>query len=228
MAQGGGPQISSLHLAIAAGGGVLLYAALRGVDPLQALKDITSGAPPAVSTEGKTLTGTAAGSLAGDLAGDMASKIVGAENVPGGYGSSPWKGVYRKANIPHSFHRPSVFAGAAATHAKETYSQGQRWAKGKSDCASFVGKSLLDIGVEPPGGSVTGDYLRSSQWVKVSAPRMGDIAVNAQHMCICLDGAHGIGQQNPNRTPSVRRDTIDNLMANSGGGFQILRFKGWA
>ncbi|WP_452635155.1 hypothetical protein, partial [Priestia megaterium] len=57
MAQSGG-QISSLHLAIAAGGGVLLYAALRDVSPLQALKDVTSGAPPAVSTEGKVITGS--------------------------------------------------------------------------------------------------------------------------------------------------------------------------
>lgn len=222
---GSGAQISSLHLSIAAGGGVLLYAALRGVSPMQALKDITSGSPPAVSTEGKTI-GTAAGSLAGDLAGDMAAGITGAENVPGGFGSSPWKGVYRKANIPKSFHRPTVFAGAAATHAKEKYSMGQRWAKGHSDCASFVGKSLLDMGVEPPGGSVTTDYLSSSQWAKVSAPRMGDVAVNAKHMIICLDGAHGIGQQNDRR--NVQRDTIDNLMANSGGGFSILRYRGWA
>ncbi len=51
-----------MHLAIAAGGGVFLYAALRGVSPLQALKDVTSGSPPAVSTEGKKIT-TASGDL---------------------------------------------------------------------------------------------------------------------------------------------------------------------
>ena len=207
----GGTQISGLHLAVAATGGVLLYAALRGVSPAVALTHITSGAPPAVSTEGKKIVG--------------ADGALDPEFVPGGFGSVPWKGVYRKGKVPKSFQRPTTFVAAAQTHSGEKYSQAARWAKGKSDCASFVGKALLDIGVEPPGGSVTGDYLRSGQWVKVSKPRLGDIAVNAKHMIICTDGANGIGQQNPRS--NVRRDTIDNLMANSGS-YEIRRYRGWA
>lgn len=207
----GGAQISSLHLAVAAGGGVLLYAALRGVSPVQALRDVVSGAPPAVSTEGKKITG-ADGSADPDY-------------VPGGYGSTDWKGVYRKAKTPASLQRPAALIAAAGTHASEKYSQANRWKAGFSDCASFVGKALLDIGMEPPGGSVTSDYLASGQWVRVSAPRAGDIAVNAQHMILCTDGSHGIGQQNPRR--NVQRDTIDNLMANTGR-WEIRRFRGWA
>lgn len=211
MASKGGSQISSLHLAIAAGGGVLLYAALRGVSPLQALKDVTSGAPPAVSTEGKVIE-TSAGTADPDY-------------VPGGFGSTDWKGVYRKAKTPKALQRPSAFLAAANAHAGEKYSQGQRWARGKSDCASYVGKSLLDIGIEPPGGSNTSAYLGSGQWVKVSTPRAGDIAVNGKHMVICTDGSHGIGQQNERR--NVQRDTIDNLMANTGS-WEIRRYRGWA
>lgn len=206
MAQGGG-QISSLHLAVAAGGGVLLYAALRGVSPMTALKDITSGAPPAVSTEGKTIQ-SADGSY-----------------TPGGYGSSNWKGVYRLSKTPRAMQRPSTFIAALNGHAGETYSQSNRWAKGHSDCASFAGKGLLDIGIAPPGGSVTTDYLASGQWVKVSTPQAGDIAVNSQHMCVFLDGSHGIGQQNSRR--NVVRDTVDNLMANTGS-WEIRRYKGWS
>lgn len=207
----GGTQISSLHLAVAAGGGVLLYAALRGVSPVQALKDITSGAPPAVSTEGKTIT--------------KSDGSVDPDYVPGGFGSTDWKGVYRKARTPTSLQRPSTLLAAANTHASEAYSEGQRWAKGHSDCASFVGKSLLDIGISPPGGSITTDYLASGDWVKVSSPRGGDIAVNAHHMVLCTDGAHGIGQQNSRR--NVRRDTLDNLMANTGS-WEIRRYRGWS
>jgi hypothetical protein len=207
---GGAQQISSLHLAVAAAGGVLLYAALRGVSPLQALRDVTSGAPPAVSTEGKVI-----GSSGG----------TDPDYAPGGYGSTGWKGVYRKAKTPRSMQRPSALVAAAATHAGETYSQGDRWGRGHSDCASFVGKSLLDIGIEPPGGSTTGDYLRSGDGVRVSTPRMGDIAVNAQHMAIFTDGAHGVGQQNPRR--NVQRDVMDNLMANTGS-WEIRRYRGWA
>lgn len=210
MAQSGF-QISGLHLSVAAGGGVLLYAALRGISPAAALKDITSGAPPAVSTEGKKVTG-ADGSADPDF-------------LPGGYGSEPWKGVYRRNKVPKAFQRPTTFVAAAQTHSVEKYSKDKRWSRGFSDCSSFVGKSLLDIGVEPPGGSTTGDYLRSGEWVKVSSPRLGDIAVNARHMIICTDGTNGIGQQNPRR--DVHRDTIDNLMANSGG-WEVRRYRGWA
>jgi hypothetical protein len=207
----GGTQISSLHLAVAAGGGVLLYAALRGVSPLQALKDVTNGAPPAVSTEGKVIESSSGGA--------------DASYVPGGFGSTPWKGVYKKAKVPKAFQKPTTFVAAANTHASETYSQGSRWSKGHSDCASFVGKSLLDIGVEPPGGSTTASYLGSSNWAKVSTPKLGDVAVNGQHMVICTDGSHGIGQQNPTR--NVQRDTLDNLMANTGA-WEIRRYKGWS
>jgi hypothetical protein len=201
----GGTQISSLHLAVAAGGGVLLYAALRGVSPVQALRDVTSGHPPAVSTEGKT--------------------IEGADYVPGASGSSNWKGVYRLAKVPKAMQRPSALIAAANTHGSETYSQEQRWAKGHSDCSSFVGKSLLDTGISPPGGSSTSDYLSSGDWVKVSTPKAGDIAVNTEHMVLCTDGAHGIGQQNSRR--NVQRDTLDNLMANTGS-WEIRRYRGWA
>lgn len=210
MAGTGMGQISALHLAIAAGGGVLLYAGLRGVSPLQALKDVTSGAPPAVSTEGKTITRS-------DGSADPSY-------VPGASGSTPWKGVYRKAKTPKALQRPSALIAAANTHAGDKYSQSARWGKGTDDCASFIGKSLLDVGIEPPGSSVTSDYLTSGQWVTVGSPRAGDVAVNAQHMVLCTDGSHGIGQQNPKR--NVQRDTLDNLMANTGS-WQIKRYRGW-
>lgn len=211
MPKAGMGQISALHLAIAASGGVLLYAGLRGVSPLQALKDVTSGAPPAVSTEGKTITRS-------DGSADP-------DHVPGGFGSTPWKGVYRKAKTPKALQRPSALIAAANTHAGDKYSQDERWARGKDDCASFIGKSLLDVGIEPPGGSTTTSYLASGQWVTVGAPKAGDIAVNAQHMVLCTDGSHGIGQQNPRR--NVQRDTLDNLMANTGS-WTIKRYRGWA
>ena len=210
MATGGG-EISSLHLAVAAGGGVLLYAALRGVSPVQALRDVTSGAPPAVSTEGKVITGAD---------GDADPNF-----VPGGNGSTAWKGVYRLAKVPKALQRPSAFITSLNAHASEKYSQANRWKSGYSDCSSFTGKGLLDTGISPPGMSNTTAYLSSGDWVRVSAPRMGDIAVNSQHMAVFVDGSHGIGQQNPRR--NVQHDVMDNLMANTGS-WEIRRYRGWA
>src|SRR5690606_34181478 len=153
----GGAQISSLHLAMAAGGGVLLYAALRGVSPLQALKDVTSGAPPAVSTEGKRV--------------ESSPGTVDPDFEPGGFGTTPWKGGYPRSKTPRALQKPATFVAAAIAHSGDKYSQAERWKKGKADCASFVGKALLDTGIEPPGGSITTDYLRSGDWVKVSSDR---------------------------------------------------------
>ncbi len=210
MAQGGA-QISSLHLAIAAGGGVLLYAALRGVSPLQALKDVTSGAPPAVSTEGKTT--------------QRADGTTDPADIPEGNGTEDWQGVWKLNKVPRAARTPTAFVAAAHAYAGDTYSQSKRWKRGYSDCSSFVGKALLAVGVRPPGGSTTSAYLGSGDWVRVSTPRRGDIAVNSTHMAIFTDGSHGIGQQN-SRT-NVKRDVMDNLMANTGG-WQIRRYRGWA
>lgn len=211
MASSGG-QISSLHLAIAASGGVLLYAALRGVSPLAALKDITSGSPPAVSTKGKTVTNP--------------DGSVNEAWLPAGEGTADWNGVWKLNKVPKAMQKPVTFIAALNAYASDKYSQDQRWKKGYSDCSSFVGKALLGIGIKPPGGSNTGAYLGSSDWVKVSEPKMGDIAVNGKHMAVFTDGANGIGQQN--KRVNVRRDTMDNLMANTGGGYEIRRYKGWS
>lgn len=54
---GGDSQISALHLAIAAAGGVLLYAALSGTTPLEALKEVTSGKTPTGIPEGRAKIG---------------------------------------------------------------------------------------------------------------------------------------------------------------------------
>ena len=213
MAQGGA-QISSMHLAVAAGGGVLLYAALRGVSPLQALKDVASGSPPAVSTQGKKITKWAERGEIDDPAW-----------IPEGNGSESWNGVWRLNKVPKAMQRPATFVAALNAYSSDKYSQGKRWSKGYSDCSSFAGKGLLGIGVKPPGGSVTTSYLASGEWVRVSSPRMGDIAVNAKHMAVFLDGARGIGQQNSR--VNVRRDTMDNLMANTGS-WEIRRYRGWA
>ena len=53
MASGG---ISGTAVATATAGAVLIYAGYRGINPVAALRDIASGSPPPVSTEGTTLT----------------------------------------------------------------------------------------------------------------------------------------------------------------------------
>ncbi|HEY1213261.1 MAG TPA: peptidoglycan amidohydrolase family protein [Bryobacteraceae bacterium] len=105
------------------------------------------------------------------------------------------------------------------------YSESARWTPGYSDCSSFVGKSLKTIGITPPGGSTTTDYLLSPDWILINRSELqaGDICVNAAHMVTALDGQNAIGQQNPNR--NVAQGPIDDMMYGTGG-FVCKRYNG--
>lgn len=191
MASGG---ISGVAVALATAGGVLLYAGFQGKTPIEALKDITSGktaelAPSSVSfVNDPTQIGLgAAGGGGGVIAADWA----------GGSGSSAFG---------------SRLVAAAMTHRNERYSQAKRWEPGYSDCSSFVGKSLKDIGITPPGGSNTFAYLGWSKLRTVPKDQIqaGDILCSSAHMAIAMGDGRAIGQQNGRQ--NVRIDSVSNLM----------------
>jgi|SRR5690606_15756706 len=78
MAKGAG-QISPLHLAMAAGGGVLIYAALQDMTPVEALKELVSGKKPKpVEEKQSSLTG---GSSSGGGAQAASVGTSGANNA---------------------------------------------------------------------------------------------------------------------------------------------------
>lgn len=183
MASGG---ISGVAVALATAGGVLLYAGFQGQDPIQALKDITSGKTKKVEPKQSSFTN------------DPTTIGQGGGIVPAGY-----------AGGGAGF---SALVAAAYTHRDEKYSQGKRWQKGFSDCSSFVGKSFKDVGITPPGGSTTPSYLTWSKLRTVSRSAIlpGDVLVAGGHMAIAISPTMGIGQQNGRR--NVQVDTIENLM----------------
>jgi cell wall-associated NlpC family hydrolase len=181
--------VSGTGVALATAGGVLVYAGLKGMNPLDALREIASGHP-----SGITANAPAAASATGDIAGGLGAAILGGPLV-----------------------------AAAMGHASERYSQARRWETGFSDCSSFVGKSFKDIGVTPPGASVTGDYLAWRALVKVPADRAqaGDLLVNAAHMAIVTAPGMAIGQENPSR--NVAQGTFAQIMAGTGA-YLVLRY----
>lgn len=73
MAKTGG--ISGVAVAGAAAGGLLVYAGLRDVNPLQALRDVLSGAPPPVLA-GSGLPHVTGNTVAGAVPGTEAGRIV--------------------------------------------------------------------------------------------------------------------------------------------------------
>lgn len=170
MASGG---ISGVAVALASAGGVLLYAGFQGQSPLDALKDITSGKTKAL-TPGRV-----------SFVNDPTSLGQGA----GGAVAAGWEGGSGVG---------AQLVAAAMTHRAEKYSQARRWQSGYSDCSSFVGKSLKDIGITPPGGSVTGSYLAWTKLRTVSrdAIQPGDLLCGPGHIAIAISSSQAIGQQN--------------------------------
>lgn len=195
MASGG---VNGMAVATITAGAVLTYAGFRGVSPLQALRDIASGAPPAVS-------GTSAGLDTG-TAGLAA--IGAAAAVAGTSATTAGSGLVR----------------AAFTHANERYSQTKRWQAGFSDCSSFVGKSFRDIGITPPGPSLAASYLIWPKVYKVarSALSPGDLCANAGHIIIATGPNAAIGQENSRQ--NVQVGTPENLMMGTGS-FVCLRYR---
>jgi hypothetical protein len=184
--------ISGVAVALAAGGGVLIYAGFQGQSPLAALRDITSGKTKALvpgqvtfTNDPTTIGQGGGGVIAADFTGTSAA---GAR-----------------------------IAAAAVTHRGEKYSQAKRWADGFSDCSSFVGKSLKDAGITPPGGSTTVSYRTWSALKTVSRDSIqtGDILSGPGHVAIALDSTRAIGQQNGRQ--NVRIDAIDSIMFGQPG-----------
>lgn len=103
-------------------------------------------------------------------------------------------------------------AQAALNAGDEVYSQSKRWQDGYSDCSSFVGKRLKDVGITPPGTSVTMSYRTWSKARTISRSEIGagDLLCGTGHIAIALNGQLAIGQQRSG--VNVKVDTIANIM----------------
>ena len=187
MAPAGG--ISGLSVALATAGGVLIYAGFQGLNPLQALKDITAG-------KTKALTSSTV-SFVNDPTG-----IGRATGGGAGIAQTGWSGGGLGARI----------VAAAQQHSGERYSQTRRWDSGYSDCSSFVGKALKDVGIAPPGASVTGSYLTWGQakTVPKSQIQPGDLLCGSGHIAIAMSASTAIGQQNGRQ--NVRTGSFADIM----------------
>jgi hypothetical protein len=188
--------ISGIGITVVSTGALLMYAAITDQSPLDALRQVASGGPSGVANRGSTgfLAGLATGAITSSAAAAAAGGAL-PELVP-----------------------------ALQRHAAEKYSQLRRNQAGYSDCSSFIGNGLRDIGIKPPGLSTTASYLASSSWRKIarSEAGAGDLAVNTSHMACFINNSTGIGQENPRRNV-VTGDMDRELMAGTGS-YVCLRY----
>jgi hypothetical protein len=180
-------------------GGVLAYAGFTNRNPLEALRELSTG-KPAVPRNTSGIDPEEYSSTAKRYSGDIPTDIIAGEGIPA---------------LPHAVAR---FSG-------DKYSQLKRWQNGYSDCSSFVGKGLKSLGVKPPGPSTTTAYLSSKDWKRIpsSDARSGDVAVSLNHMVVYTTNSRGIGQQNPRS--NVKRGAVKDLMVGNTP-YVTLRFVG--
>jgi hypothetical protein len=189
--------VSGLGLAIATGGALLVYAGLKDVSPLDALRDIASGRPSGVPSH------SAGYSPSGDASSDTFTWQK-ASKVPQGAAFSP-------------------LVAAVWQFRADTYSQAKRWQPGYSDCSSWVGKGFKSLGITPPGGSTTWDYLSWDQLHKVTTGGAGDLVISTSHMAVLTGPGTAIGQQSPKS--NVRTGPIKDVMYGAGS-YAIYRYVG--
>ena len=127
---------------------------------------------------------------------------------------SGWSGG--NSAVPRGGAHPE-FVQAAFRRGNEIYSQAKRWADGYSDCSSFIGKSLKDNGITPPGTSVTMSYRSWSALTTISRAEMGagDLLCGSGHVAFAINNVMAIGQQRSG--VNVKVDTIENIMFGQSG-----------
>lgn len=187
--------ISGVGVMVSSTGALLIYAGLKGVNPLAALRDIASGSPSTIpNTPG--------------------SRSIKTATIGGGNGGILGGAV----GYPPLLQAVQAFRG-------DHYSQAKRWQPGFSDCSSFAGKGFKALGITPPGASTTLEYLAWPMLWKVPTPLEagpGDLLISTSHMAVVIDRSSAIGQQNPQR--NVRVGSWADIMFGTGG-YGIYRYQ---
>jgi len=183
---------------MAAAGAVLVYVGIKGVGIREGLRTFGAGKLP-------------------ESQGGAGGAIAAAESERNGAGGTAGTRAAEGAVVGAGPH--AEIARAALGHRSEVYSQARRNDPGFSDCSSFVGKALTDVGIKPPSPSVTGSYLvwPKLKRIKREEIQAGDLLCGTGHIAIALDNATAIGQQ---RTGvNVRVGPIDDIMYGNPGWF---------
>lgn len=179
--------VSGAAVALAGAGALLLYSGLRGLSPLDALRQVATGKALApVESKAPTLTPPTAPS-AGASGSGSSSLVAAAESFAGDKYSQArrWQTGYSDC---------SSFVGKAL----------------KKVGIRPPGASLVSSYVNLLGGHWSGISK-----IPASQVQAGDLVISpASHMVIATDATHGIGQQRPGR--NVQHGAIADLMFGTG------------
>lgn len=178
--------VPGVAVALTAGGALLIYAGVRGVNPVTALREVAAGQTEPIGSTAARLDDSVGGGIT--------------------YASS-------SGSAPSGSH-PEI-ADATSRYRGDKYSQLRRAQAGYSDCSSFAAKSMRAAGIDV-GNLTTYGFLAWSGVRRIDKADIarGDLLINHTHMAIALDGATAIGQQNTRR--NVATGSFAAIMMNTG------------
>lgn len=176
--------LSGLAVAYIGLGGILVYAGFRGVNPIQALRDISGGKPAAVSSTPLDLSGLASPGFSMGVAVGQAVNGAAVSAVAAKYANDKYSQTKRT--------QPG-------------------WSDCSSFCDKILTDMGIPT---PVKWASTANYRMSPAWKTISAAdsKPGDIAVSSHHMVMVTGtgGSSAIGQQNTKA--DVRTGSVANLM----------------
>ncbi len=181
------PGVPGIAVALTAGGALLIYAGVRGVNPATALREVAAGQTEPIGSVAVRLDDSVSGGLS--------------------YASSS-SGTAAAGTHPE-------IADASSRYRTDKYSQVKRAQAGYSDCSSFAAKCMRAAGINV-GNLTTYGFLAWSGLRRIDKAEIarGDLLINHTHMAIALDGSTAIGQQNPRR--NVATGSFAAIMMNTG------------
>ncbi len=181
----GGKGISGLAVAFAAAGGILVYAGFRGTNPVQALKDVSSGKPPAIVSNPTDVS----------VSVQLGTAVAGA--IPGVVGAAVSGTAQKYAKDKYSQLRRTQ----------------PGWSDCSSFCDKILRDiGIPPPGKWAATANFRASPQWKNSPLKDTLP--GDSAINGHHMVMITapGGTAAIGQQNPR--VNVRTGTVANLMSN--------------
>lgn len=162
--------VPGLAVAFTAGGALLIFAGVRGISPVTALREVAAGQTEPLSAPVRLDDSVGAGVT---------------------YASSSSTGA--------AGTHPEI-ADGTSRYRSDKYSQAKRGQAGYSDCSSFAAKSMRAAGIDVSNLTTYGFLSWSGlKKISKSDIQRGDLLINHTHMAIAIDGSHAIGQQNPRR-----------------------------
>lgn len=182
MANGNG--ISGIAVALAAAGGILVYAGFKNLSPVGALRDVSGGKPTGVTDKATDLGSFNAGALGTAVGGAIASTAVAAT--------------------------AAKYAGDKYSQARRTQ---VGWSDCSSFCDKILTDMGISPPVKWASTAnfrISPNWVN----VALADTKPGDIAINSHHMVMitAAGGTAAIGQQNPR--VNVRTGTVKSLMSN--------------